>query len=67
VRVDQRISAIRVMECVSIGLLQSRDLQDQPKGLRLAMRIVMQNDGVFVNVILLYISDRVRGGELAPV
>jgi len=31
------------------------------------MRIVMQNDGVFVDVILLYISDGVRGGELAPV
>jgi len=51
----------------SIGLLQPRDLSSGPtKRLKLAIRIVMQNDGVFVDVILLYISDRVRGGELAP-
>jgi hypothetical protein len=42
-------------------------LEDQPKDLRLAMRIVMQNDRVFVDVILLYISDRVRGAKLVPV
>jgi len=57
---------LRVVEVPVLVCCSHMTLEDQPKRLRLAMRIVMQNDGVFVDVILLYISDRIRGAELAP-
>ena len=52
----------------NIGLLQSHDLSRGPtKRSETHMRAVTQNDGAFVDVILLYISGRVRGGKVAPV
>jgi hypothetical protein len=63
VRVDQRVSAVRAVEVAVFVCLRS-----SYRLMRLALKVVMQNNGDFMDVILLYLNIiGIQLERLAPV